>query len=374
MTTSVDELTTTKTAETLLGELLVVLRAEGLPTTAWQPGSVPRTLLKADATVLADLYATVRSVARGAFLGDAENEWLTLLAASRFDLTRTPADYTQGVVLVAVASGAGPYTVNAAGLVVTDGARRWRSTNAAPVTVSSAASVAFTVKAESPGEDYNAANGAITSVVTPALAGLSVSNPVYASGTWITRAGADAETDAALRARCRDRWGTLGRGAGDAAYRYWARTGHAYAAQVTRAEVHPGVGDGTLTIYVAGPSGVIADAGIIAAVQAWVNTNKARTDDVTVTAASARAVSVTGTVRVRAANDSAANRALATDALAAYFAGLGIGDDVDLGALYHAIYSATGVVDVDLDAPAADVSVNNDEVAVPTVALTWVTV
>jgi phage-related baseplate assembly protein len=159
-----------------------------------------------------------------------------------------------------------------------------------------------------------------------------------------------------------------------AAYRYWARTGHAYAAQVTRAEVHPGVGDGTLTIYVAGPSGVIADAGIIAAVQAWVNTNKARTDDVTVTAASARAVSVTGTVRVRAANDSAANRALATDALAAYFAGLGIGDDVDLGALYHAIYSATGVVDVDLDAPAADVSVNNDEVAVPTVALTWVTV
>ncbi len=373
MTTSVTDLIATKTADQLTAELLAALQAEGLPTTSWQPGAVPRTLAKADATVHADLRATVRAIAKGAFLDDAEEAWLTLLAVSKYQVTRVPATYTAGYVRVSVASGAGPYTIGPAGLLVTDGERRWRSTNLVSVTVSSAAPQSIPVRAESPGSDYNAATGALDTVVTPALAGLSVSNPVYASGTWITSAGNDEESDASLRARCRDRWGTLGRGAGDAAYRYWARTGHAYEAHVTRAVVHPGAGDGTLTVYLAGPAGAVSGT-VEAAVQAWVDTNKARTDNVSVVSAAARTVNIVATIRVRSASDSTANRALATDALAAFFAGLGIGDDVDLGAVYHALYSASGVVDVDLSSPTDDVSVNNDEVAVPALSLTWVTV
>jgi uncharacterized phage protein gp47/JayE len=109
-------------------------------------------------------------------------------------------------------------------------------------------------------------------------------------------------------------------------------------------------------------------------VQSWIDGLKPATDAPTVESAAATSVTVTATVRVAAASDSTANRALATDALAAYFAALGIGEQVDLGRLYEAIYRAVGVVDCDISAPSGDTAIASGHVAVPTVALTWVTV
>ena len=368
---SINDILVAKSRDTLITEILAVLAADGCPVTAWQTGNPLRSLLRADATALADLRTLVGLIGAAAFLDDAEGDWLTLLARSKFDVTRTAGVACIGRVSVSVASGAGPYTITAGGLLVSDGARRWRSTNTTSVTITSAAPVTIEVQAEAAGTAYNVANGAITTVVSPAYAGVSVTNPAISGGPWYTTAGAAEESDASLRQRCRDRWGTLGRGAGDTAYRYWARTGHAYAAQVTRASVVWGPGDGTLTIYIAGPSSAISDAGIVAEVQSWVNTNKPGTDTPTVTAAAGVTVTITGIITVRTASDSTANRALATDAIAAYFATLGIGDDVDLGALYAAIYAARGIVDVDLSSPSGDTSINNDQIAVPSVSLTW---
>jgi len=373
MVATVASLITARSADAIVSEQLDVLAGEEFPVTSWQPGSVPRSLVKADATSMAAMDTNVANLAKAAFLDDSEGDWLVLLAKSRFDVDAEPAGYTVGRVLLTVASGAGPYTLSAAQLLVSDGARRWRSTNTGSVVVTSAAPVSIEVRAESAGAAYNVASGAVTQVITPALAGLSVSNPVYASGTWVTTAGADRESDASVRARCRARWGTLGRGANDAAYVYWARTGHSRTAEVTRASVVWGIGDGTLTIYLAGPSGPVSTP-VENAVGAWIERNKPGTDYPTVVSASARVVSLVATVRVDAASDSAANRALATDALAAYFAALAIGDDVDLGALYHALYQATGVIDVDISQPASDVSVNTNEVATLSASLTWVAV
>lgn len=369
----VADIITPKTADTLFEEALTVAQTEGLPTTAWQPGSVPRTLLKADATALADLHATQAAIAKGAFLDDAEGAWLTLHAASRFQVTRTPAVFCRGYVRVTVASGAGPYTIPAAGLLVSDGARRWRSVNATAITVTSAAPADVLVEAEGSGTDYNVATGAITTLVSPALAGVSVSNPAYASGTWLTRSGAAEESDASVRARCRARWGTLGRGANDSAYLYLARTGHSVEAQVTRAQVVWGPGDGTLTVYLAGPSGAVSNS-VERVVGDWVLANKPGTDNPTVMSATAIPVSLLAAVTVAAASDSTANRARATDALAAYFAALDIGEDVDLGRLYECIYAAAGIIDADITQPAADVSINNGQIATLSVAITWVVV
>ncbi len=373
--TTAAELLTAKTRDQILTDLLAVLAAEGLPVTSWQAGAVPRSLLKADATALADLYLSVRAVGAAAFLDSAEGAWLTLLASSKFQVPRIPSTWTAGYVQLAVASGLGPYAVSPGGLVVTDGVRRWRSTNTAAVSVTSSAPVSIPVRAESPGAAYNVATGTvINAIVSPAYAGLSVSNPAWSGGTWITAAGADDESDASLRQRCRDRWGTLGRGGtGENSYRYWARTGHAYEAQVTRVQVIAGGGDGTLTVYLAGPSGAVSSP-VASAVQAWVNKNKPRTDAALVQSSSAVVVQVYGTVTVSAGSDSTANRARATDAIAAYFAGLDIGADVDLGAIYAAIYQAAGVIDADLSAPTGDVTINNGEVATTTVSLTWVPV
>ena len=367
---SVSDLITAKTADTLFEEALVVAQAEGLPTTAWQAGSVPRTLLKADAAALADLHGTQAAIAKGAFLDDAEGAWLTLYAASRFQVTRVAAVFCRGYVRVTVASGAGPYTIPAAGLLVSDGARRWRSVNATAITVTSAAPTDVLVEAEGSGTDYNAVVGAITILVSPALAGVSVANPVYADSDWKIRSGAAEESDASVRARCRARWGTLGRGATDAAYVYLSRTGHAYEAQVTRAPVVWGPGDGTLTVYLAGPSGAVSST-VELVVGDWVLANKPGTDNPTTMSATAIPVSLLATVTVAAASDSAANRARATDALATYFAALDIAEDVDLGRLYEALYAAAGILDADITQPSADVSINNGEIATLSVALTW---
>lgn len=371
---SINDILTAKTRDTLIAEILAVLAADGCPVTAWQTGNPLRTLTRADATALADLHATVALIGAAAFLDDAEGDWLTLLAKSKFDVTRVAAVACVGRVVLTVASGAGPYSIGAGGLVVTDGVRRWRSTNTAPATITSAATTTVEVQAEATGTAYNVANGVITSIVSPASAGVTVTNPAIGSSPWYTTAGAAEESDASLRQRCRDRWGTLGRGAGDTAYRYWARTGHAYEAQVTRAVVEWGVGNGAVTVRIAGPTSAITDSAIVAEVQSWVDLNNPGTDAVTVVAATAKSVSIDATVRVRTASDSVANRALATDAIAAYFAGLDIGDDVDLGALYAALYAARGVIDVDITTPTADTSVNNDEIAVASLAITWVLV
>ena len=374
---SVSDLITAKSRDTLFGEGLTVAQAEGLPTTSWQSGSVPRTLLKADATALADLHATQAAIAKGAFLDDSEGAWLTLHAASRYQATRVPAVFCRGYERVTVASGAGPYTIAPAGLLVSDGARRWRSVNATAITITSAAAVDVLVEAEGSGADYDVATGnVITTLVSPALAGVTVANPAYASSTWITRSGAAEESDASLRARCRAKWGTLGRGANDSAYEYWARTGHGVEAQVTKAQVVWGAGDGKVTVWLAGPSGVVA-SGDVATVKAWIEANKPGTDDVTtgadsgVKSASANVVSLMATITVAATSDSTANRARATDALATYFASLDIAQDVDLGRLYECLYAAAGVLDADIVQPSTDASINNGEIATLSTMLTW---
>ncbi len=371
--TTLSDLLTPKSVDTLFEESLLTAREQGLPTSSWQPGSVPRTLLRADATALADLHLTQVAIARGAFLDEASGGWLTLLAASRFQVTRTGAVFCRGYVRVTVATGAGPYTIPAAGLLVSDGLRRWRSVNAAPVVITSAAPVSVLVEAEGSGTAYNVAVGAITTVVSPALAGVSVTNPAYAGGTWITRAGASEESDASVRERCRARWSTLGRGATDAAYEYHARTGHAAEAQVTRAKVVWGPGDGTLTVFLAGPAGAVSSS-VELVVGDWIRAQKPGTDHPTVRSAEAVVVPVVATVTVTAATDSPLNRARATDALAAYFASLAIGEAVDQGRLYQCLYAAAGVLDADLTLPAADVPVNTGQVATPSVTITWVVV
>ena len=95
--TSVATLITAKSADTLRAELLAALVAAGFPVASWQPGAVPRSLVYADATALARLHSVVAELAMAAFLDDATGDWLSLFAASRFQVARTAAvDRGQG--------------------------------------------------------------------------------------------------------------------------------------------------------------------------------------------------------------------------------------------------------------------------------------
>lgn len=297
--TTVADILTTRTRDQLVTELMAALAAEGLPVTAWQEGGAARSLVKADATALADLYLTVQALGAAGFLSTATGGWLTLLAASRFDVARFLSTFASGFVRVACAASAGPYNIPAGALLVTDAAgHRYRSGSAGYV-VPSGSYVDVLVTAESPGADYNLAAGTSLTIVSPAYAGLSVTNPALSgSTTWLTVSARDEETDAELRLRCRARWATLGTGFTNAAVIYWvlsALLADGTATGITRAAVEPGPSDGTYTVYVASANGAaVSDA--VTAAQTTLNQHKPITDTPTVISAAERNVAVTAQV------------------------------------------------------------------------------
>lgn len=358
---SVTEILTPKTADELVTEQLAVMAAEDppLPTTAWQPGSVPLTLIDADCAALEDEHATVALLGASAFLGTAERDWLTLRAKSTFDLDRLLATYTIGSVTLTCASGAGPETITPGALVLTlpDG-KQYRSTNTSNVTVPSGGSTPITVRAEGAGADYNVALTGVT-IVTPAAAGLSVS---AASGlSWITTTARNEESDADLRTRCRARWATLATaGCG---------TRDSYVYNVLSALMPDGVtscgatrvgflspaGDGTVPIRVAGSSGLLTDDqrdGI----RAWIDVRRPITDTPQIEHASTVAVNLTGsTVRFKSGFNTDANRTLVKNAVRNHINALPMGTDLesaflDEAELASAIYASVpgGFADVDL--------------------------
>lgn len=361
------DLVTTKTADQLFAELLEVLKGERLPTTSWQPGSVPRSLAKADATVLADLYATVRAIAQGYSLEGATYAWLTVHAKSRFDLDRIEATFAEVTVRLTCASGAGPYNLTPAALLVSDGTYRFRSTNTGTLSIHAGGYLDVTVRAEGAGTAYNAGDGTVTRLLSPALAGLSVNNPTLGSGeASLITAARDQETDAELRTRCLARWAVLGTGFNLDAVQYWclsATLADGSATGITRCKVIPGPGDGTYTAVVAGSTSTVGSPAVAAAL-AVLQARGPVTDTPAVVAAGETPVTISGTVRLRSASyNTSANRQRATAALEAYFASLDVGEAVDSVKVGACFYAAEGVVDVDLSAPAGDTSVPGSNIA-----------
>lgn len=342
--------------------LLAALGAAGFPVTSWRSGGTARTLVEVIATGVTEAWTLAATVTRGMLLDLSEGDWLTALAWSHYRIERASATWTVGYVRLTALAGVGPYVIPAAGLVVSDGTRFYRSTHGAALTLAAGGTLDVPVRAESPGASYNVP--ALSALVSPALPGVTLTSPAYGSGsTWRTADGRDTETDRDLRDRCTARWSTLGRGATLDAYRYLATTCPT-APGVTRAAVVTGPGDGTVYVYLATSSGA-ASGGEASAVAAWLDLLKPATDTVTVAPATAVAVAIVATVRTR--DTSGTNLARITDALGALQARLGIGDDVDLGALYTACYAALDVVDVSVTAPTGDTVIAPSSIA----TLTW---
>jgi len=379
MVASITELTTPRTADQIVTAELATLTSGGFAVDAWAPGDPARTLILADAQALTVAEGTVASLALGAYgstAAQAGEGWLDVFMASRFDLARVEATYAVGQVRLTVASGAGPYTIPAGALLVSDGTLRWRSTNTIGVNITSAAAVNISVRAEIAGTGGNVANGSITRILSPANAGVTCANPVIgATSTWLSANAIDREGDGAYLARGVARWATLGSGFTRDAVAYWCRsatldgTPATANAGCTRIAFGPVTGDGAYTVYVANATGPLGGASVVA-VQAELDLRKPLTDTPTVAAATQSTITVTGTVAFRSASTSG-ERAAVLAAIRAYVDALEMPDDgdtttVDLAGIHAAIYGAAPgrIADVDLSSPAADVSVTLGSVAV----------
>ncbi len=163
---------------------------------------------------------------------------------------------------------------------------------------------------------------------TSAEAGPFVLDDVY---TFTPRdptitAGTDTETDADLRERCRNKWGTLGAGANADAYASWAKASD--PGVITRVSAVPNNGTGEVTVTIAGATGQAGTAAVAKA-NAYITPRLpqcVRLTDDTVSDVELVSISVAGTVYFRTGYLDGAVVALRS-AFQAYANGLAIGGE-----------------------------------------------
>lgn len=385
MPTDLADLVTARTEATLQTELLAELVGESFPTADWQEGSVPRSLVKGDASALADLDTTVASLAGAAFLGTAEGldeaddeetaSWLDLLAEQRFDESRIQATFAEWTFTLEAASGIGPYTIGAGALVVaSSGGVRFQSTNTGNVVVPLGSTAPITVKAQRKGTSGNTATPSV--IVSPALPGVTI------TGATLSTSARDRESDDSLRQRCVDKWATLAEGQGpQAAYRYWcigAVDELGASCGITKVAFDTIPGTGAVPIWVSGADENIGSAQLIDA-QAYVDARKPLTDVPTLSHASETTVDVSGmTVTFKPGQNTDPNRAAARAAIIAYFSALPIstaGDPVtvDEAGVKASVYTALPGKVKDIDWSGTDTTLSAGQVAIAsgTVSITF---
>ena len=329
--------------DALLETMLGVLRSDGFPVLAWIIGSAPRSMHKAIARVLADVWLTIALIARGATLETSTRGWLTLLAASQYGLSRLDPVTTIGTVVL-TDGGGGPHVIAVGQLyVATVGGVRFRNTSSG--TLPASGTLELTFAAEFAGSAANVTNGAIGVLVT-SLPTVSVSNPaIGTTGTWITTLGADQESDPTLRARCSAKWATLSTGSPAAAYIFWALS----IAGTTRAAVDDGNPDGagTLRVYIDSAANVTSTQDYV---QDTTSGGKAPSGSLaTIVAATTVSISVPGVVTIQRAYRATAEPALLA-ALAAYALEVPIGGIVREAEVVERVMTPVGVVDFVLGA------------------------
>jgi len=352
VTITLESLITSSTNDEAKARLLARLGAASFPVTDWNDGGVARTMVEMDAEESRMYSETQVEVAKSGFLSTALGDWLTLYAREVYGLTRYAATYSEGKERLTCAPGEGPFTILAGQLWFTDGVRRYWNTTGG--TLASGGTLDLTIRAESPGADYNVAIGTITSMLTT-LVGVTATNIDNGSGTWATTQGTDEESDPLLKQRCRSRWAVLGIGANSDWYLYWCRNEHPYAAQVTRVlvETDP-YGNGNVIVTIAGPDGALSGT-VVGVVNSWIQARKPLCTSVTVQSAGNQTIDLTGTIFAFAGFGGTA-KAEALAELQTYLRTLSINGTAYLTQLVDALqYNTAKVRNTDLTAPAADV-------------------
>ena len=338
--------------------------------TAWQPFSVPTTLMDVFAAGLSDLTDLVCAVGRGGLLDFAEGEWLNLLASQVYGIERIPAQAARMSFKVTNASDS-LKTFTVGGLVVHDTfGHQYTNSAAASVAASESAFVEFTAVQKGVGPTI--VSGDLTLETT--IAGVSVSTRDDAEENGIVSAGRDAETDDALRERCRGRWDSLGISLTEAGY---AAIIQAAVPSLTRVAASASQNQpGLIQIRAANAAGGATEAEISAA-EAAIEDKVPLGMRASVTACESEAVNLTAEVWCSAGYAQAAEAAIregfAQLLAACPIGGYQVGERRILSreAIAALIMSAPGVVDCDVTAPASDVSLNINSVpAVGAVALT----
>ncbi len=371
-----DELTEPLTVDECKAAIYATLAAAGTDVTVWKPGAVTRAIITGVAIVLAAFSRLQVAIAKSGFIDLATGDWLTLVALYVYGVTRDTGSFATGIIDVDNSSGS-TYSGDADDLVFLNSTtgKTYRNTGVFSI-VGGANNYEIAVRADELGTGSTASAGQINALVTTLL-GVTVTNDVAIVGT-------DAESDASLRARCREKLGSLSPNGAKDAYAYFAKTtkrADGSSIGVTRVRA-VGDGLGTVSVYVATASGgVTGTAGDpatdLGAINQAIQLNVVPLG-VTATVATAVVKEIDVNYDIWLKDTVGVTEAEAETkinaALTAYFASVPIGGEVispATGKVYKsAIEAVIGrvfpdhTVRIDVDVPLADVSIATNEAPV----------
>jgi len=263
---SFSDLLSTKTLDDWKRAIINTATLVGLKTENWAEGGYTRTLV----ALFAQLYKTVgdvvRLIAASGFLDTAEGDWLTLLAKNLFNVERIDATFAKASNGLTLTNGGGGLYIFEAGDVVvahSSTGKTYRNTTGGTLSAGIGQTLTLDLEAEEAGTASNAGVGTITVLVTTFL-GVTCTNPV-------ALAGLDAESDEALRQRCRDSLAALSVGGIKRAYEFFAQSAErddGTGVGITRVKVMPAAGDGTVDVFIATAAGEVPvdDVAIVQAI------------------------------------------------------------------------------------------------------------
>lgn len=331
----------------------------GFSVSAWQAGGVARTIIAVVAQVIANLSTVLAVQIQGGFLDYSTGGWLTLLAYYVYGVDRTAADAGDSTLTLTNASATtyGPYAAGALHFAHATTGKTYK--NAAAVASLPPGATTIDIVADEVGTGSNAAIGTITSMVT-VLIGVTCSNPD-------ALVGVDAESDLALRERCRAKLGALSPNGAKDAYVYVATS---TTTAVNRARTVADPNTGTVALYLAGPEGEV-DSDDVELVDEAVQ-EQAVPLTVTVETASADGVSQAIVCNVHILSTASLTlselQTLVENALLSFFKTIpigGYGGSVPIDLLQAKIAAVSPYIfHVAVTTPAADIVLDEDEVLV----------
>jgi phage-related baseplate assembly protein len=363
-----------------LQTMLGFLEAAGFEVSSWQAGSKQRQFLTAHCTTWADLTETQRAT--------------VALGTNRYSSGPALKEYTfsaYGRAINPAVKTVGPYRLTQSGSVgqtIAVGQLRLRSASGAEFTNTTGGSIGgtpgdildITIEAVLAGAHGNVANSSITTLVTP-LAGITGSNSI---GTpWYTTVGQDQESDDSVKETNETQWATVGLMRTAAAVIHLAKRASSVVGRARLNDQNPR-GAGTVDVYIASAAGVITDAAVIAAVQAFFDARiygqSVLPKRWQVFASAAASVNVVGTIYYDPAFASATVQADATQAIQDYINGAPLGgysyapgptNVISRNDLIALVEGVEGVESFVLTTPAADQAITNYDAPVAgTITLT----
>lgn len=369
----IEDLLPTKTLNELMNTATESLKSQSFRVTNFRPGAVFITLLNMALQGIADLQKLFPTVLKQLFLVNAKGGWLDLKAYDTTRVRRKPTVATEGNFIYSRATGGTLITIPAGAVVkaIFDTKELRFIVKETTNLPSQDLSILVPIHAEQPGEAWNIGGGSTIQMVTH-IPGI---DEVTNATDWISTEGADVESDESLRKRAINRWEELAGGGSEVAYQSRAESVPGVTSAIVDAQ-HPR-GDGTVDIIITSPTG-IPTTELVNTTQVEIDQFKSLVADVLVKAPEAVTVDATVTLyidpnygdaaviesRARAIWSDMFKTSLEPDPEYPNVIRAIQGYSLDRSLIITNLRRISYVLNVVLDIPTTDVSVNKNQLAV----------